>query len=44
MAGLVLYDGVISGSAIAAAINVSGSNCVTIPYANGMRVLVLRGS
>ena len=37
----ILYDGAISGSAIAATITMSGANVITIPYANGMRVLIL---
>lgn len=40
----VLYDGDISGGAIAAKTGISGSNIVTIPYANGMKVLIIKGS
>lgn len=39
-----LYDGLVSGSAIASAIGtVSGSAIVVIPYANGMRVVIVAG-
>lgn len=42
--GYVYYDGVISGGAIAVAIaTVSGANLVSIPYANGMRVMLVGG-
>lgn len=39
----ILYDGVISGGAILAALTISGQNVVAIPYANGMRVLLMQG-
>ena len=41
MAYSVKYDDVISGGAIAAALAGSQSGAVVIPYANGMRVLIL---
>lgn len=40
----VLYDGVISGGAIAALTQMSGANVYSIPYANGMRVLIIKGT
>jgi hypothetical protein len=41
MAATILYDGTISGGAIAATIACSGANVISIPYANGMRVLLI---
>lgn len=41
MAGTVLYDGIISGAAMAAAMNVSGGDILPIVSANGQRVLLL---
>jgi len=43
MAGVVMYDGDISGGAIAAVV-ISGSSAITIPYANGMKVLIVRAA
>ena len=40
MAATVKYDGIISGAAIAAAVT-SAADTIVIPYANGLRVLVL---
>ena len=42
--GSVLYDGIMSGALIATAITFSGANVVAIPYSNGQRVIVIRGS
>ena len=41
--GNVLYDGAISGTAILATIpaTISGQHIIAIPYANGMRVLII---
>lgn len=40
-AATIVYDGNVSGALIAAAMTMSGANCVPIVYANGMKVLIL---
>ena len=40
MAATILYDGIISGSAIITAVGVN-TTISSIPYANGMRVLII---
>lgn len=37
----VIYDGAISGAAIVSALKSTVSGSVVIPYANGMRVLII---
>lgn len=42
--GTVIYDGDISGGAISAVVTTSGANYVPIPYANGMKVLIIKSN
>ena len=41
MAGSVVYDGVVSGAAIAAAMTISAASVFAVPYSNGQRILIV---